>query len=625
MTPTTMRARRGTILVLCAVFLASGLLMAALGPSLPDLAARTSSDLSELGRIFVAIFGGALAAQILGGHTSDRFGRRIVLVIGSLLYGFGALGVASSTRLWVTLASAVVLGLGYGGTTLAVNVLASELTPRRRATTVNLVNVFYAAGAIAGPLVAGLFLDRGRPAVSAVWMGVGLVFLLVPVCARAIPGGVLPQHPAPGDAAAPAGGTGFIVACGIFLPLYVGSESATGAWAPVYLQRSAGLDASGAASSTAVFWFAPLCAGRMLAVLAGMHLSAQRLLVVSLAGSAAGRAQPRDRPRDGVDEHCRAGATGLLVRTDLSHSDRHRHWPLPAHGGRGHEPHRRARLTRRDAVPLAARPGAHSRHDGRQRTIDARDHRRDGADVDEESTMSHVRAIRPAPRPRRPKSRPRSIWRRRRALGATEIRSAVFRRVRSECPACREFLAADRAGPGCVGVAPTRRVTSSTVTIDWLYCWRFLKMRIDLALLRLTTAATPRPTLRDRSIPGVPRGWSARRPGPTNRIRISPARTSPPHRSPRPAGPGAASRGPVCPKPLWPKLLWPKPLWPAPPGPGLPCPGCLAPGPMPPTPIEPAGPVCGPKPGRPWSSIGDSTRKSPPVIGSLYFLRRNFC
>ncbi len=84
MTPTTVRARRGTILVLCAVFLASGLLMAALGPSLPDLAARTSSDLSELGRIFVAIFGGALAAQILGGHTSDRFGRRIVLVIAGV-------------------------------------------------------------------------------------------------------------------------------------------------------------------------------------------------------------------------------------------------------------------------------------------------------------------------------------------------------------------------------------------------------------------------------------------------------------------------------------------------------------------------------------------------------------
>ena len=277
--------------------------------------------------------------------------------MGVCCIGFGALGVASSTRLWVTLASAVVLGLGYGGTTLAVNVLASELAPGAVRSTVNLVNVFYAAGAIAGPLVAGFFLDRGRPAVSAVWMGVGLVFLLVPVCARAIPGGVLPQHPAPGDAQHPPAGLASSSPAESFCCCTSAAKARPGAWAPVYLQRSAGLDASGAASSTAVFWFA-LCAGRMLAVLAGMHLPAQRLLVVSLAGSAAGALSL-------VIGHGTAWmsiAALALLGFSFGRSIPRRS-PSSLVASRARRAPRRVvgvlALHRRDAVPLAARPGAH--------------------------------------------------------------------------------------------------------------------------------------------------------------------------------------------------------------------------------------------------------------------------
>jgi fucose permease len=121
----------------------------------------------------------------------------------------------------------------------------------------------------------------------ALWIGVVLVAILVPLCARTIPGDMVATHAAPHDPPSVAGGTRFIVSCGVFLLLYVGSEAATGAWAAVLLQRSTSIDAAGAATATAVFWFA-LCAGRMLAVLAGMQLSADRLLVMSLAGSLAG-------------------------------------------------------------------------------------------------------------------------------------------------------------------------------------------------------------------------------------------------------------------------------------------------------------------------------------------------
>jgi fucose permease len=88
-------------------------------------------------------------------------------------------------------------------------------------------------------------------------------------------------------AAALAGSMPFVVALGLLLALYVGSEASLGAWAPIYLQRSTSLDAAGATTSTAVFWVS-LCGGRLLATVAGVRVSPERLLAFSLGGAALG-------------------------------------------------------------------------------------------------------------------------------------------------------------------------------------------------------------------------------------------------------------------------------------------------------------------------------------------------
>src|ERR1700754_2754890 len=101
--------------------------MAAIGPTLPDLARQPGRSLGEVGRVFVAVFGGSLLAQLLGGPVSDRFGRRVVLLLGLLLFGLGTAGIVASHRMLWMLAAAIVAGVGYGGCTLAVNVIASEI------------------------------------------------------------------------------------------------------------------------------------------------------------------------------------------------------------------------------------------------------------------------------------------------------------------------------------------------------------------------------------------------------------------------------------------------------------------------------------------------------------------
>jgi fucose permease len=80
-----------------------------------------------------------------------------------------------------------------------------------------------------------------------------------------------------------------LVACGVLLLVYVGSEMSEGFWAAVYLERSTGMDAAHSAAATALFWSA-LTAGRLLATGAGMRVTAEHLMTASVWIACAGAA-----------------------------------------------------------------------------------------------------------------------------------------------------------------------------------------------------------------------------------------------------------------------------------------------------------------------------------------------
>jgi fucose permease len=200
-----------------------------------------------------------------------------------------------------------VMGLGYGGISLSVNVLSSELTPHRRASTVNLVNVFFGVGAIAGPLLAGLAIEWWGTPIPALQVGAALALIVSPLAAIV----ELPVSASSSASSSPsasaseltseamtpaidtsARGAGalsslFVWSCAVVTGLYAGSEASVGSWTPVYLERTTRLDAVQAAAITSAFW-AALCAGRIAAAVAGLRLSSDRLLTVSYAAAAGG-------------------------------------------------------------------------------------------------------------------------------------------------------------------------------------------------------------------------------------------------------------------------------------------------------------------------------------------------
>lgn len=279
---------RGTMAAACLNFFALGLITAGLGPALPDLAAHTGASLAAVGAVITGMFLGAVATLTVAGLLNDRFGQRPLLFAGALLLMAGLVGIILSPSLPLLLLFGVLTGLGHGCMDLATNLLIAEVFAHRSTAALNLVNVFFAVGAVLGPFIASLTLRWWGSALPALWIG-ALLFLpqlwLVPRLA-AVPRAV----PLPG---APAGALGRVLRSPLLwlfaltALVYVGSEAGLGSWNTVYLTRTTPLDTATAALATAGYWLA-LTTGRIVAAVVGARLTPHAILLLTLGGAVAG-------------------------------------------------------------------------------------------------------------------------------------------------------------------------------------------------------------------------------------------------------------------------------------------------------------------------------------------------
>jgi len=272
------------------MLLALGLMVAGIGPALPDLAANTGSAVEALGAVLTALFAGALTAQLAVGFLNDRFGQRPTLGAGMFMLGVGALGLALSRSLPLTLASAAVAGLGHGTLVVTLHVLVAQLFPTRSVSALNLINVFFGIGAVAGPALAGLTLRLWDTALPTFYVATGLVLpqlLLLPFLAvvRAEPAAAAQPAAVARDSAMYR--SPLLWSLGALLLMYVGMEAGIGGWMMRYLNLSAGLPDTSAALLTAGYWLA-LTVGRAIGAAVGSRLTPAALLARCLIGVLAG-------------------------------------------------------------------------------------------------------------------------------------------------------------------------------------------------------------------------------------------------------------------------------------------------------------------------------------------------
>lgn len=143
------------------------LLIGWVGLLVPSLIREIERDFSQtdagLG-IYYFVGGAAYATgSFTGGMLTERFGRRRVLAIATLLIGLGT-ATLGLVPIWaVVLLSAVPAGFGSGAIDGGVNGLVLDLFPTARGRALNTLHLFFGVGALSSPLVVGRLVEAGIP------------------------------------------------------------------------------------------------------------------------------------------------------------------------------------------------------------------------------------------------------------------------------------------------------------------------------------------------------------------------------------------------------------------------------------------------------------------------------
>jgi len=265
-------------------FIALGLSSAVLGPTLPDLAEHTQTQLGDISFLFAASSLGYLFGALLGGRLYDRLpGHRVMAIaLGGIMATM--LLIPLIPLLWLLAAVLLLSGivtatLDVGGNTLLVWVHQDKVGPY-----MNGLHFFFGVGTFLAPIVIAQTVLASGDITWAYWilaalMSVALIWLLK----SPSPTNLGSAQDNPAKQANPI----LVALIAIFFFLYVGAEVAVGGWIYTYAVTLKLSNETLAAYLTSAFWGA-FTLGRLLAIPIAARLKPSHILLGSLAGSLIG-------------------------------------------------------------------------------------------------------------------------------------------------------------------------------------------------------------------------------------------------------------------------------------------------------------------------------------------------
>lgn len=166
-----------SIVVMCAIVaLLDGFDTIAISYVAPVIAKDWKLSKEAFGPIFSAHYVGAAIGAALFGMIADRWGRRPVTIVSTMLFGVSALLTVMAYDFSSLLIMRLITGVGLGGALSTVIALVAEYSPTRHRAT--LVSLMYAAfplgGVMGGPLTAYLIPSFG-------WQSVFIVGGIAPI------------------------------------------------------------------------------------------------------------------------------------------------------------------------------------------------------------------------------------------------------------------------------------------------------------------------------------------------------------------------------------------------------------------------------------------------------------
>ena len=262
-------------------FIALGLAVSALGPTLPSLAANTRTSLALISLLFTAHSLGYLVSAILGGRLYDRLPGHPLLVACLLVIAAMLALIPLISELWLLFAIFLVEGLAAGALDIGGNTLLVWVHGERVGPFMNALHFFFGVGAVLSPLLIARLVALSGGITWAYWT---LALLALPAALWLLP------RPSPAAPAAaddePTGGVKRVLVALVALIffLYVGAELGFGGWVYTYALTLGLGTAAGAAYLTSAYWGA-LTLGRLLAIPLAAHLRPRTILAGSLLGS----------------------------------------------------------------------------------------------------------------------------------------------------------------------------------------------------------------------------------------------------------------------------------------------------------------------------------------------------
>jgi fucose permease len=131
-----------------------GMIAATLGTVLPNLSERFDLTPEQNGNIALAQAIGLIIASLCIGPIVDNKGKKTGLVLGLGLITLALFALPSSTGYGMIMAFFLLMGLGGGMVVTGANALVSDINPQKRASTLNLLNLFFGLGGLLTPFVA---------------------------------------------------------------------------------------------------------------------------------------------------------------------------------------------------------------------------------------------------------------------------------------------------------------------------------------------------------------------------------------------------------------------------------------------------------------------------------------
>jgi FHS family Na+ dependent glucose MFS transporter 1 len=264
-----------------ASFVAMGISMASLGPTLPGLALNTHAGLGAISILFTARSLGSLLGSVWGGQVYDHL-RGGHLVMAFMIVAMAALTALTPIlhSLWILAAVLFITGAVQGVLTIGSNALLVWVHGDKVGPFMNGLHFFFGVGTFITPVIVAQFFERQG---DLLWTYLLLAVIILPSAAVAF----LPSPPPPQAAQSINGGKNdplLIVLIVLVFGCCSGASLAFGGWIFTYATSTNLANETNAAYLTSVFWGA-LTIGRLVAIPLALRFKPRAILRADFVGA----------------------------------------------------------------------------------------------------------------------------------------------------------------------------------------------------------------------------------------------------------------------------------------------------------------------------------------------------